>query len=52
MKAKIKGEKGTIHTLDGVDYKAGDSVDLTPEQVNRLGPDIVELVEEKKGGKE
>lgn len=53
MKAKIKGVKGTTFSVDGVEFKAGETVDITVEQLHRLGPDAVELVEdEKKGGKE
>lgn len=51
MKAKILGAKGTVYAIDGVEFKAGDTVDVTPEQLRRLGADA-EVIEEKKGGTE
>lgn len=45
MKAKIRGAKGTTYSIDGVEFKAGDTVEVTPEQLRRLGDDA-ELVGE------
>lgn len=51
MKAKIQGAKGTVHTIDGVDYKGGETVEVTPELLRRLGENAVVVEDGEKGGK-